>query len=406
MIRNVSIGSEYNNFGQSSKDIENVIKYSMGTTIVAQEESPFSGMGIMVGLGGAMEAFKGGKWLWNNRKDIKGGWGKFAEETKAQNAAFNNAGGYKSLDAYKITLNEHRAKTINEMIPTGDKFEKLNPETQKAYNATKEAAEYAAKNPQESNKAFKMANTKLAEANKMAHDEYMAKEATSFFGKLAKGFKKITGISALNGELKTLATKSPITAKLLKYGKGNGLFLAITGLTELFTQIIPAFKLGADKGVIQTTKSAVNTGASIGGWVVGSAIGAQGGAMLGAAIGSVGGPVGTVFGGVLGSVVGLIGGCVGSWAAMKVSKAFVGESEVEKAKEKQAKEMAKEVSKDPKAVQELVATAEQKLNSEGIESEDAKVAFTSIKKLAQLTPPQTDMNSTNNPFNKETPLEA
>ena len=193
-----------------------------------------------------------------------------------------------------------------------------------------------------------------------------------------------TVLTKCNGWLKGLATESPIMAKLLKHGKGNGLFLAIGAITELF-QIIPAFGLGADKGIAQIGKSAVNTAASIGGWTVGAAAGVQGGAMLGAAIGAVGGPVGSIAGSVIGSLCGLIGGCIGSWAATKASKAFVGKDEVEKAKEKQTKEVTKELSKDPKAMQELMQTAAQKLNSEGIDSEDAKIAFTSIKKLAQVT---------------------
>lgn len=420
MIRNVSVGSEYNNFGQQSKDIENIIKYSMGTSVVAQEDNPFSGMGIMIGLGAVTEAYKGGKWLWSNRKDLKGAWANFSQEANAKTAAFNNAGGYKNVNAYKMALNEQKAKTIDEFIPSEDKFERLSKETQAQYTKVKEMAKFATENPQQATRAFKLANARLAKANLMAHEEYikapskvfknnkytdvklfdnMIDGMRTFFARTGKVFKKYTGISTLNGELKTLATKSPVTARLLKYGKGNGLFLAITGVTELLTQVIPAFKLGPDKGVTQIVKSGVNTAASIGGWVAGSAIGAQGGAMLGAAIGAVGGPVGSIAGGIVGSIVGLIGGCVGSWVALKASKAFIGESEVEKAKEKQAREMAKEVGKNPEAVKELMVTAAQKLNSEGIESEDAKVAFTSIQNLAQSVQDNDDTN--NKTFNKK-----
>lgn len=418
MVSSVNFGSGYNP-KQYSKDLENIIKYSTGTTVVAQQESPFAGMGVMLGIGGAIEAFKGGKWLWNNRKDLKGAWANYAQESKVQSEAFNNAGGYKNVNAYKVALNEQKAKAINEVIPSGDKFEKLGEKAQAHYNKAKEMAKFATENPQHAEKAFKIANGRLAQANNLAHKEsvnapaikYQGNKYTdikfldkgldntrTFLAKLTKGFKKFTDLSAAKGELLELATKSPTTAKLLKYSKGQGLFIAITGVVELLTQVLPAFGLGADKGVIQTVKSTVNTGASVGGWVAGSALGTKAGAMLGAAIGSVGGPVGTLAGGVVGSVIGLAGGCIGSWAAMKASKAFIGENEVEKAKEKQAKEMAKEISKDPKAVKELIITTAQKLDAEGIKTEDAKAAYISMQKVALATDEQ---ESSNNPFNKK-----
>lgn len=394
MVSSISFGNKYGT-SQYSRDLENVVKYATGTNIVTAEEGPFDGMGIMVGIGGAMEAFKGGQWLWSNRKDTKGAWAKFSEEAKLQSKAFNEAGGWKNAEAYKIALREHGAKTIKELVPTGDKFTRLSKETQALYAEAQTAAELATKDPLKAKEAFKLANEKLALANAKASVEGVAIPAKGFWGQLSKGFKKITGLSRLDVELKSLATKSPMTAKLLKYGKGNALFLAITGAVELFTQVIPAFSLGSDKGVKQIGKSAVKTGASIGGWVVGSAIGAKGGAMAGAAIGSVFPGVGTVIGGAIGSLVGLVGGCLGSWAATKMAKGVTGEDEVEKEKEKQAKLLADNASKSPEQAQQLMMTAAQKLQAEGTESEDAKIAFRSLQ---NLSPMMNNSKSGNNPF--------
>jgi len=392
---NISVGSKYSS-SQYSRDLENVIKYATGTNIITPEEGPLDGMGIMVGIGVATDAFKGGQWLWSNRKDTKGAWATFAEEAKLKSNAFNEAGGWKNPEAYKLALREHNAKTIAELIPQGDKFTSLSKETQGLYLEAQKATELAVKNPLKIKDAFKLADEKLALANAKACVERIAMPAKGFWGKLVKGFKQYSGLSHIDVKLKSLAVKSPMTAKLLKYGKGNGLFLAITGVAELFTQVIPAFNIGPDKGIKQIGKSSVKTAASIGGWVAGSAIAAKGGAMAGAAIGSAFPGVGTVVGGVVGSLVGLVGGCLGAWAVTKVAKGMIGEDEVEIEKEKQAKLLASNAGKSPEQTQQLIMTAAQKLQTEGVESEDAKIAFKSLQKLAPMFMDKS--NSGNNPF--------
>lgn len=391
MVRGINVGNEYNTY-KYSRDIENIVKYTTGTNIVAPEEGPFDGMGMMVGIGVAMEGFKGGKWLWNNKKDVKGAWAKFVADSKIQADAFKAAGGLKNIDTYKMVLREHSAKAIKEMVPQGDKFTNLSKETQGLYKEAVSATELATKNPAQTKEAFKLANEKLAQAGAKAHVENINVPAKGFFGKIGRAISKYSGASYLNGQMKTLATKSPLTAKLLKYGKGNGLFLAITGAVELFTQVIPAFGLGADKGVKQIGKSAARTGASIGGWVVGSAIAAKGGAMAGAAIGSIVPGVGTVVGGVVGSLIGLVGGCLGSWAATKAVNGVVGENETDKAKNKQAQQVASEAGQNPEEMQQLVVAAAQKLQAEGIQSDDAKIAFKSLQKIAPVVMAQANEN--------------
>ena len=392
MVNNISSANTYNpkqyanatSFGNKalSKDVENVVKYATGTEIIAAPEAgPFEGMGLMLAISGGTSAFAGGSWLWNNKNDLKGGWAKYKTETLAETAKLKAAGGITSKGGLKYIFNKQSAKTIMEGIPTGDKFAKLDAATQSLYTKATNAAEFAKANPSNAKRAFMVANKRLAQANAMAHGQVAP---TGFFGKVGGFLGKYTGISKLNGALKNLATKSPVTANILKYGKGNGIFLAITAGVEVFTQIIPSFaQLGFTKGIKQIGKSIAKTAASIGGWIVGSAAGSYGGAALGAAIGTVGGPVGTVIGGVVGGLCGFLGGCVGAWAAGKAANKVVGKNELYIAKEEKAKELTDQVQNDPNAMNEVISTAAQRLEAEGKETDDAKIAFGSLSKLKQ-----------------------
>jgi hypothetical protein len=170
MFGNVGFNSAYS-MNQYSRDIENVAKYALGSTLVAKEESPFEGLGLMLGIGVAIEGFKGGQWLWGNRKDVNGAWTKFAQESKIKADAFTKAGGLTSTNAYKYAMNQHRAKTIRGMIPVGDNFTRLSKKTQKLYTEAQKATESALKNPNKTKNAFKLANEKLVKANALAHGE-------------------------------------------------------------------------------------------------------------------------------------------------------------------------------------------------------------------------------------------
>jgi len=424
MVNNVSFGS---NPQQYYKDIENLAKYSTGASIIAPDDGgPFNGMGLMIGISGATSAYAGLSWLRKSYKNAipegltgdalkaaqkaaspfkSGGWFKSASYTEAGNnvknawatykvganaeiAALKAEGGVTSLKGIKNIFNHQSAKTILDAIPTGDKFTKLNKETQDLYNSVKEAATLA-KTAENSGEAIKAADKMLAEANAMAHGQI---KAVSKLGQIGQFFSKYTGLSKLNGAIKNFATKSPLTAKILKFGKGNGLFLAITAAAELFTQVIPTFsKLGAEKGLKQTGKSAVKTVANVGGWAAGSAAGAYGGASLGAAIGIPAGPVGMAIGGAIGGICGMIGGFIGSWAAGKVADKVVGKNELDIAKEKEAKLLAEKANNDPKATQEIMAAAIQKLSKEGQGSDDAKLALGSLNNLKQAFPEQTQV---------------
>jgi len=396
---NTSFGSGLNS-QEYSKDIENLVKYGTGAAIVEQAPGPFEGMGLMLGIAGAMEAFKGGKWLLNNKKDLSGGWATYTAGANAQIAGIKTAGGVTTKAGLKNIMNIHNAKVITDAVPTGDKFVKLTEAAKtsdraakalKNYEAAKIAAKYAAEHPENAKRAFTVANKRLANANALAHGEV---GATGFFGKIGKFLGKYTGISKLNGAVKNLATKSPLTAKVLKFGKGNGIFLGITAAIEMFTQVIPTFaQLGFEKGLKQLGKSVVKTAANIGGWIAGSAVGTAGGAALGASIGVIGGPIGMAIGGALGGICGMIGGFIGSWAAGKAAEKLVGKNELDIAKEENAKTITEKVGQNPQAIQEVIATAEQRLQAEGNESEDAKIAFGSLSKLKQAIPAQAQTNT-------------
>lgn len=392
MVNNVSFNGGYNAYPQSSKDIENVVKYTMGTSIIAQEEGPLDGMGMMLGIGGAIEAFKAGKWAYTNRKDFSGGLQKgkdlFNADLANKKALFGE-GGWKKADTFKTLWNQHSAQAVLESIPAEDKLAHLNDATKAKYSEAKTLADAAKKAG--SKESVAVADKALAEARAMAHGQAkpIGKGIGGFFSRIGRGFGKYTGISKVNGAVKGLATTSPMTAKLLKFGKGNGIFLAIAGAIELFTQVIPSFtQLGAAKGTKQLVKSTAKTAANVGGWVAGAA--------AGAAIGSVIPGAGTVIGGAIGAICGLAGGFLGSWATTKAAEAVVGKNELDIAKEEQAKQVAQQVSKDPQALQALLAEANNKIQQEGTSTPDSQVAFGSLSKLTANLPKQNAQQSTQN----------
>lgn len=402
MIGNVGFNGGGYNLGQYSGDVENIAKYTLGTTLVAQQENPFDGMLPMIGITGLMGIPAAYKILKQYRTN--GGIIKNLKETefrtfkdildKLKTNVTN--GNWKNLDTYKSMWRKHSLNVLEEAIPTGDKFNALGSKTQKFYNAVSteiEKARNPVATPEEVAKYLKKANKKLSIANLQAYKEtkpVSIAEAKGFGGKASAFFGKIgefLHLPKLSGAVKGLAVKSPIVSNILKFGKGNGIFAAITGGIALFTQVIPAFGLGADKGMAQLGKSTVKTAASVGGWAAGAAVGA--------AIGSVIPGAGTLVGGAIGSIIGIIGGCLGSWAADKVAEGIVGKDELELAKDEQADKMTKEVQKDPQAVLQLLAAAQERLKSDDPNSEDAKIARQSIEQLTKLAQAQLQQNTGN-----------
>lgn len=413
MGNGISFNGVYPNIGQYSQDFENIAKYTLGTTIVNGEDSPFQGMGLMVGIAGGMEAFKAmgkaykyempegylkgltaeeailakkmanpfalGGWkkaasyknAINNIKNyLNKGVGKFKTDLEFQKNLFSN-GGLTKASSYKTLWNNYSADVVKEAIPTN--LTNLGEEAQGFYTKAKRAAELVKENPLRARKLINIADKNLALAEKAASAEKLLKPATGFFGKIGRWL----GLSKLNCGLKGLAAESPTLSKVLKFGKGNGWFAAITGAIELFTQVIPSFtQLGAGSGMKQLGKSTAKVGASVGGWAAGMAIGGGIGTMI------CPGP-GTLIGGAIGTICGIIGGCLGSWGATKLTEEIVGKDELTLAKEKEAKELAQQATQSPETAQKLLAAAGEKLQAEGNESEDAKVAFGSLTRLSQ-----------------------
>ena len=176
---------------------------------------------------------------------------------------------------------------------------------------------------------------------------------------------------------------------------GAGIMLAIDGVTELFTEVIPTFKeLGAKKGIKQAGKSAVKVAANTAGWICG--------AKLGTAIGTAICPgIGTA----VGAAVGFVGGMIGTFLAGKFTKSVVGETEREIAKEKNEKATVNQISKDNDKIKELQLLALQRIQEEaaangGVLSEDSQAVLQAIENIGEVVP-LTEADLAKNPFNQE-----
>lgn len=399
MVNNVSFNG--GNYSQYSNDINNVAKYATGSYIVRQNENPLSGIGLMVALPVLTETPKVFKWFktakeaGNISASLKSGANVFKTDfTKILDGI--KAGGLKNVDNYKSVWTKYSAKVVEESAEKALKTTKiadnLSDATKVLYTKASDAAKIVAKTPGRTSSML-VANGRLAQAEAAAAKELAAAPAKGL-GKVGQFLGKITGITKLKTKVAELATKSPVTAKILKFGKGSGAGLnaIIEGGIETFTQVIPTFKqLGVSKGIVQTFKSGVKVAASVGGWTAGAAVGA--------AIGSVIPGAGTIVGGVVGSVIGMVGGVLGSWGATKLATSVVGKNELDKYKEEQAANLTKQAANNPEVVQQIVATASERLQSEGADSEDARIASTSINKLAgSATPSQSFSGASTNPY--------
>lgn len=332
----------------SSKDFENLAKFVLGSAIVAHAENPFDGMGMMVGLEGAMAAWKVKNWLQASSKNggFQAAWDKDMS-TIGKNRDFKSTHDWKQTLNYTDKVNE--AKEAEEAVINLQKkikgegvFNKIKAFFTRSTEATRQAK----------------FGVRLTEAEKAAKE---AAEAVKLAGK--------------TGEAISLGSKA------LKCLKGNALFWIASSIGELFT-IIPTFsQLGAGKGTVQVLKSGAKVAATVVGWEAGAAVGA--------AIGTLICPVaGTLVGGIVGSLCGLVGGCLGSWAASKLVDPFC-KSELDIAKEEQAKKLSQEASQDPEKAKQLLAATGEKLKTEGTNSEDAQIALGSYNKLAQNQTTQT-----------------
>ena len=376
----------------SAKDIENLAKYATG---VALTNTPNFGISEVLTSSASNMALQGGSWLWENRSDLKGGFKALSNGINL--SAIRQASGFGGVMA------SNAGSVLLKSIPTAEKLAEASvysKGTIDLYNSARVAAEEALKTG--SKDAINKAHNLFAQANQAGYLEKTAK-ATGVSSKISNAL----GVTKLNKSLNALAVKSPTFGKCLNAfrSNGGGMMLLLEGGTEVITNVIPTFKqLGAKAGVKQLGKSAVKTAASVGGWVAGAALGTKIGALIGSIIPGAGTAVGAVVGGAIGSLCSLIGGSLGSRLAKKGAEAVVGKDELVLAQEKQAQQLAQVAQSDGTVLNQLAGAATQRLQAEGTESDDAKIAFQSLSKLQgagqrrSASPVSTATQTTTNPF--------
>ena len=378
----------------SAKDIENLAKYATG---VALTNTTDLGLSEVLTSSTSNMALQGGSWLWENRKDLKGGFKALANGTNY--AAIRQASGFGGV------LASNAGASLLKSIPTAEKLAEAtvySKGTIDLYNSARTAAQEALKSG--SKEAINNAHKLFAQANQAGYIEKSA-AATGIGSKISNAL----GITKLNKGLNALAVKSPSFGKCLNAFKSNGgtAMLIMEGGFEVISNVIPTFKqLGAKSGVKQLGKSAVKTAASVGGWVAGAALGTKVGALIGSIIPGAGTAVGAVVGGAIGSLCSLIGGSLGSRLAKKGAEAVVGKDELVLAQEKQAQQLAQAAQTDSTVLNQVAGAAAERLEAEGTGSDDAKVAFQSLSNLSQrrgttsttTQQRQTQTQTTTNPF--------
>lgn len=323
-----------------NRNVNDLSKYVIGATINKQEEPSgiIPGTLMMGGISGSM-------WAYQNRKDLKGGFKKLAQDAKTQKDIVNSAKN-KWAGANEIT-SKTKLQNIAEKAGKIDKKTKL-PKNAALQTEVQKALKLG-KNYADSLKTIEQKQAVEALKN------YNAKVATQVAnGSKLRAIKNATGITKISKATKELAVKSGKFRSLLKGVKGNAGFAAISFGLGVLTDVVPAFtELGAEKGFKQLGKTALKTGFEVAGWAAGAAVGAKAGAV----IGSFCGPIGTVVGGA----IGLIGGFVGSFIASKIGDKVVGPSEVEIAEQKAAKSIAKQANSSPENLQELALASYEQL---------------------------------------------
>ena len=350
----------------SAKDIENLAKYATG---VALTNTTDLGLSEVLTSATSNMALQGGSWLWDNRKDLSGGFKALANGTNY--AAIRQASGFGGV------LASNAGSALQKLIPNAEQLAKLSEGTQKLYMNAASVLSDANCTKETISKAHKI----LSKANAAAYAEKAA-NATGFFAKA----KNVLGITKAGNAINNLAVKSPTFGKCLNTFKANGgsMMLIMEGGFEVISNVIPTFKqLGAKSGVKQLGKSAVKTAASVGGWVAGAALGTKLGALIGSIIPGAGTAVGAVVGGAIGSLCSLIGGSLGSRLAKKGAEAVVGKDELVLAQEKQAQQLAQVAQTDSTVLNQVAGAAAERLEAEGTGSDDAKVAFQSLSNLSQ-----------------------
>lgn len=372
MTGNYNYNPSFTGAYSSPYDIENLAKYATGVAISNQD--PITLSSLASGAAGNL-AIEGVSWLKNNKGNYRQALNSAAQNARAMSNLYKSGGSF--VKGAGLVANASSSAQLLGLIPDAEKLAGLSKNTQNLYNQARIAAETLGQTG--TAHAAKTANQLLCQANAAAAKE-AASSATGLWGK----FKNVLGINKASAAINTAAAKSTVGSKCLNAFKSYGgtAMLVMEGATEAITNVYPTFKqLGAKAGMKQIGKSTVKTVASVGGWVAGAAIGTKVGAVIGSIIPGAGTAIGAAAGAIIGSVCSLIGGIFGSKLAKKGAEKVVGKDELVLAQEKQAKELAQQAQCNRMVFNQVANAAAERLNAEGLGSEDAKIAYNSLNAL-------------------------
>ena len=372
MTNNVNYNPSFtgNTYYFSPKDVENLTKYATGVAI--SHQPTLDGSDLMAGCAGNL-AVQGVQWLKNNKGNYAG-----ALKTQAETARqMSNL--YKTQDTFTkgigAVANATSSAELLSMIPSAEKLSTMSKSTQNLFKQAQIAAETLGQTG--STHAYTTANQLLCQANAAAAKE-AASSATGIWGRV----KNFFGINKASAAINTAAAGSKVGSACWNTFKSQGgpAMLVIEGATETITNVYPTFKqLGVKAGMKQVGKSAVKTCASVGGWVAGAALGTKLGAAIGSIIPGAGTAVGAVVGAAVGTICSLLGGTICSKLAKKGAEKIVGKDELVLAQERQAKQLAQQAQVDGNVLNQVVGAASERLNQEGVGTDDSKIAFTSLQ---------------------------
>lgn len=354
----------------SPKDVENLTKYATGVALSHKSDLNIGDIGASAL---SQATVSGASWLWSNKGNYAEAFKNLKNSSQAMHDVYVSGGNF--VNGMKAVNCASAGSQLLSLMPSAKKLSSLSQETQTLYNQFKTASELAVKSG--SKDAIANAHQLLSKANAAAYAETAA-SATGLWAKT----KNVLGITKAGNAINSFAVKSPTFGKCLNTFKAQGgtAMLVLEGATEAVTNVYPTFKqLGVKAGFKQLGKSTVKTVASVGGWVAGAALGTKIGAAIGSIIPGAGTAVGAAVGAVIGSVCSLIGGSLGSKLAKTGAEKLVGKDELVLAQERQTQQLAQQAQVDGNVLNQVVGAASERLNQEGISSDDAKIAFTSLK---------------------------
>ena len=325
----------------AQKDVKTLVKYMNGETLATTADT--FGSNLKSNAGSAA-FFEGASFL-NLVKNTKISTGKFTNEALSALGETNKA-------ALKNVV-----KGEGSFLSRVSDFVKTAFESNQSYSDIKTETTAAAKAAKAAAKAGVEVSDDVANA--------ATKAATKVAGEVADDVANAVTKTGVKGFLKS---------------SGAGFMLAINGIVELFSEVVPTFKeLGAEKGFKQLGKSSVKVLGNTAGYVAGNAAGVAAGTAIGTALCP---GIGTA----IGAACGFIGGMLGSWGMGKLTDKITGESERTITANKASEKSARKIAKDSESLEELKNSVVAKLEEEaaannGQLSEDSLLAYQALQNL-------------------------